>query len=544
VQDAVSESDMPARHATTRRPDAPDPLAASAPSVIVEGFPVKNRSLVHVALAALGALVLLAGLALVVLFYSVHQPLYAIVMLAILGAGVWIYVTPRLYAWRYVLPGALAALVFIVLPMAYTLGISFTNYSSDNLLSFQRATEVLLGKSVTSGASMDVRVFEDKGRDRFVFTGEDGASFGSDAVKLGGPVRLTLHALDAAPAADAEPLSLKQLIALQPALRQVVAVLPDARELRVSSLRRFAVSRPQYVRNPDGSLTDTVDDVRLTPDRATGFWTRADGQRVEPGFRTGVGFQNYERMFTDGRFLQPFLRVFGWTVTFAGLNTLFTFGIGVVLAVVLNWDALRYRNFYRMMLFLPYAVPAFISIPVFRGLFNENLGEINLILDGLFGIRPNWFSDNTLARAMVLAVNTWLGYPYMMILAMGLIKAIPGELYEASALAGVGPLTNFFRITLPLIARPIAPLLIASFATNFNNLTLIELLTGGAPDYLDTTVPVGATDLLASYTYRIAFQDSGQNYALACAISSIVFLIVATLAVVNLKLFKVGKADA
>jgi maltose/maltodextrin transport system permease protein len=195
------------------------------------------------------------------------------------------------------------------------------------------------------------------------------------------------------------------------------------------------------------------------------------------------------------------------------------------------------------MLFLPYAVPAFISIPVFRGLFNENLGEINLILDQLFGIRPGWFSDATLARSMVLIVNAWLGYPYMMILSMGLIKAIPDELYEASALAGAGPLTNLFRITLPLIARPIAPLLIASFATNFNNLTLIALLTNGAPDYLDTAVPVGATDLLASYTYRIAFQDSGQNYALACAISSIVFVIVATLAVFNLRLFKVGRQE-
>ena len=122
------------------------------------------------------------------------------------------------------------------------------------------------------------------------------------------------------------------------------------------------------------------------------------------------------------------------------------------------------------------------------------------------------------------------------------IKAIPDELYEASALVGAGPLMNLWRITLPLIGRPMAPLLVASFATNFNNLTLVALLTNGAPDYLDTAVPVGATDLLASYTYRIAFQDSGQHYALACAIASIVFLIVATLAVANLRLFKVGKS--
>jgi maltose/maltodextrin transport system permease protein len=146
---------------------------------------------------------------------------------------------------------------------------------------------------------------------------------------------------------------------------------------------------------------------------------------------------------------------------------------------------------------------------------------------------------------MVLIVNTWLGYPYMMILCMGLIKAIPPDLYEASAVDGAGPLANFFRITLPLIARPIAPLLIASFAANFNNVALIVLLTRGAPDFLDTEVPAGATDLLVSYTYRIAFQDSGQHYALACAISTIIFVIVAILAVVNLRLFKVrGDAES
>jgi maltose/maltodextrin transport system permease protein len=195
-----------------------------------------------------------------------------------------------------------------------------------------------------------------------------------------------------------------------------------------------------------------------------------------------------------------------------------------------------------MALFLPYAVPAFISIPVFRGLFNENLGEINALLDLFFSARPHWFSDAGLARTMVLIVNTWLGYPYMMILCMGLIKAVPAELYEASALAGCGPWANLTRITLPLIARPIAPLLVASFAANFNNLTLIALLTEGAPDYLDTQVPVGATDLLASYAWRIAFSDAGQHYALACAIASLVFLIVATLALVNLRLFKVGRA--
>lgn len=502
-----------------------------------------RRSYSHIALAALGVVALLAGLALAVVFYMAHQPLLALAELALLGGATWVYLSPRFYAWRYVVPGIIAALVFIVLPMVYTLLIGFTNYSSSHLLSYERATEVLLNRTDSTGDSLSFKLYAAAGKKyKFAFTSDDDKVFVSEAVELGGKaLRLPLTAASE-PAEDALPL--KEIIALQPALEKVTATLPTGTELRLSSLRRFSAMQPAFKRNADGTLTDVAEGIVLKPDFKQGYWLRPDGSPVEPGFRVNVGFQNYVQIFTDKRFFEPFGRVFGWTVSFAALNTIFTFAIGILLATALNWDALRYRNFYRMMLFLPYAVPAFISIPIFRGLFNENLGEINMILGMFFDVRPSWFSDATLARTMVLIVNTWLGYPYMMILSMGLIKAIPSELYEASALAGAGPLTNFFRITLPLIAKPIAPLLIASFACNFNNLTLIALLTGGAPDFLDTQVPVGATDLLASYTYRIAFQDSGQNYALACAISSIVFLIVATLAVINLRLFKVNSNNA
>lgn len=94
----------------------------------------------------------------------------------------------------------------------------------------------------------------------------------------------------------------------------------------------------------------------------------------------------------------------------------------------------------------------------------------------------------------------------MMILCMGLLKAIPDDLYEASAMDGAGPFQNFFKITLPLLIKPLTPLMIASFAFNFNNFVLIQLLTNGGPDRLGTTTPAGYTDLLVSYTYRIAFE--------------------------------------
>jgi len=220
-----------------------------------------------------------------------------------------------------------------------------------------------------------------------------------------------------------------------------------------------------------------------------------------------------------------------------------TASLGMLLAVLLNWEALRFRGLYRTLLFLPYAVPGFISILVFRGLFNQNFGEINLILGHIFGIKPQWFADPTLAKVMILIVNTWLGYPYMMVLCQGLIKSIPVDLYEASSLAGAGPLDNFFRITMPLILKPLMPLLISSFAFNFNNFVLISLLTGGRPDFLDTKLPAGTTDILVSYTYRMAFGDSGQLFGLAAAVSTVIFILVAVLSLINLRLTNVNRAE-
>ena len=202
------------------------------------------------------------------------------------------------------------------------------------------------------------------------------------------------------------------------------------------------------------------------------------------------------------------------------------------------------------MLILPYAVPSFISILVFKGLFNENFGEINRILDFFFGIKPDWFGEAGLARSMILIVNAWLGYPYMMILCMGLLKSISDDLYEASAMDGAGPFQNFFKITLPLLMKPLTPLLIASFAFNFNNFVLIMLLTNGGPDFIPeegstTASMAGHTDLLVSYTYRLAFEGGagGNDYGLASAIATTIFILVGALSVVNLKLSKMAAKE-
>jgi len=136
---------------------------------------------------------------------------------------------------------------------------------------------------------------------------------------------------------------------------------------------------------------------------------------------------------------------------------------------------------------------------------------------------------------MLIIVNTWLGYPYMMLLGMGFLQSVPTDHYKAAALEGSGAIRNFIEITLPQILPPFVPLLISNFAFNFNNIVLILLLTRGLPEIPGTTIPAGSTDILGSFTFRIAFQDSGQDFGLAGAISTLIFIITGIIAYANFR---------
>ena len=294
----------------------------------------------------------------------------------------------------------------------------------------------------------------------------------------------------------------------------------------------------------NGDLRNNKTGTLARADFDTGFYVEENGTVLKPGFSVYVGWDNFVKILTDPGIQGPFLQIFIWTVLFATLTVVFTLVIGLVLACVMQWEPLKENGIYRVLLILPYAVPGFISILIFRGLFNQNFGEINMVLNAVFGISPEWFTNETLAKTMILIVNTWLGYPYMMILCMGLLKAIPDDLYEASAIDGANPLHNLRYITVPMIVKPLAPLLIASFAFNFNNFVLISLLTGGLPSIVDSATPAGTTDLLVSYTFRIAFGSYAQDFGLAAAIAGLIFLIVGVIAWANLKVTRAVQENA
>lgn len=500
----------------------------------------------------------LSGLYLVFNVFAAGQVWWAVGLLVLLASAFFVYLSQISFAYRYLYPGLAGMAIFVAFPLLYTAQIGFTNYSSSNLLSEERVRGYLLEQTVPDDAHLKrFSLHADGAEFRLALRPVDEQGEPGEITYVSAPLallhaqppaKIEMQAFVASPQTAATPLgpalSLKEVLRHREVLQRLVLSLPatanqpQAQELHYLGVSEFGPLNKVWRANADGSLTLNSDGVVYKPNGDTGFFESPAGERLQPGFKVFAGLKNYARMVLDPDFRGPFFAIFLWTVGFSALTVLFTLFIGMALAVLLNWEALRFRTTYRTLLFLPYAVPGFISILVFKGLFNQNFGEINAILDSLFGIKPAWFADPLLAKTMLLIVNTWLGYPYIMVLCTGLLKAIPSDLYEASAIAGAGPLTNFFKITAPLIAKPLTPLLVGVFAFNFNNFVLIALLTDGRPDFLNTKVPAGQTDILVSYTYRIAFQDSGQDFGLAAAVSTVIFLMVAVMSLVNLRLMK------
>ncbi|AGO57231.1 maltose transport system permease protein MalF [Serratia plymuthica 4Rx13] len=487
---------------------------------------------------------------LIVLMYAQGEYLFAILTLILVSAGLYVFANRRAYAWRYVYPGIAGMGLFVLFPLICTIAIAFTNYSSTNQLTFERAQSVLMQRQFQTGKTFTFGLYPAENQQwRLQLTHPDSGQqliSGPFSFDANAPQTLKLTAENAEP--TGERATLRVITQNRQALSQLVAQLPEGGELRMSSLRQFSGTSPLYLLDKDSKvLTDQQTHIQYRPNPDIGFYQAltADGnwakETLSPGYTVTIGWKNFLRVLQDEGIKKPFVSIFIWTIVFSVMTVILTVAVGMVLACVVQWEALKGKAVYRVMLILPYAVPSFISILIFKGLFNQSFGEINMMLSHLFGIKPAWFSDPITAKSMILIVNTWLGYPYMMILCMGLLKAIPDDLYEASAMDGATPMQNFFRITLPLLIKPLTPLMIASFAFNFNNFVLIQLLTNGGPDMIGTTTPAGYTDLLVSYTYRIAFEGGGgQDFGLAAAIATLIFLLVGALAILNLKASKMN----
>lgn len=459
-----------------------------------------------------------------------------------------VFLSDRLYPWRWVMPGVAMMLLMVIYPVIYTVVIAFTNYGDGHLLSKLQVIE-----------QFESTYYEPEGAARFhwtAYTGPAGDRFlfrlvdGDGRVFIGVPGETGLQPIEqvadvGALADDGVPRSVMGYVRLarSDSVRYITtlqrAVIDDPPYvIRITSLDEARQQAPRYQYNSaTGEMVDHQTGRVYVAERGR-FVSETDGERhtLAPGFATGVGFDNFLRVVTDTRVRGPFVRVFVWTFVFAAGSVLSTFALGTVFALVLNASDLPMRGFFRSAMIVPYAVPGFISILVWTGLLNPIYGPINGVIAELTGVSPRWFSDPILAKIAVLAINLWLGFPYMMLVVLGTLQSISPDIYEAGMIDGANPRQSFQHITLPLLLIAVAPLLISSFALNFNNFTVIDLFNEGGPPMGGGSV-AGHTDILISYTYRLAFSGGrGTDYGFASAIAVFIFFIIGAITAFNFRM--------
>lgn len=240
-----------------------------------------------------------------------------------------------------------------------------------------------------------------------------------------------------------------------------------------------------------------------------------------------VGFKTFANIFTVDIWRSTFFDVLGWTVVWTLLASTLQITIGVFLAVVVNQKDLKLKRFIRTMFVLPWAVPGFVTILVFAGMFNDSFGAINNDILAFFNISPiPWMTDALWTRVALITIQGWLGFPYIFIVTTGILQSIPEDLYEAAVIDGATSWDKFMNITLPVILTSMAPTLITQYTFNFNNFNIIYLFNGGGPATPGSTA--GGTDILVSWIYKLTMQSS--QYALAAALTILLSVFVIAIA--------------
>ncbi|HCU79383.1 MAG TPA: maltose ABC transporter permease, partial [Microbacterium sp.] len=433
--------------------------------------------------------------------------------------------------------GLIFLFVFQIFAAGYTAYVAFTNYGTGHNSDKDAAVNALLLQAqerVPDSPAYKLTIVEQLGELSFLVTDPDGGvEIGNDENPLEPVENAQMDGGKAVGLDGYNSFTFADIVANQ---QQIAAMAVQISE----------DPNDGSLRTPDGSSAyvylsklvydeqaDTMTDTRTGTvyyDIGTGAFTAEDGTELLPGWQIFVGFDNFTRAFTEESIRGPFFSVLIWTFVFAFLSVATTFVLGLFLAIVFNDPRMKSKKYYRVLMILPYAFPGFLSALVWAGMMNQEFGFINVVLFG--GADIPWLTNEWLAKFSIILVNLWLGFPYMFLICTGALQSIPDDLQEAARVDGANAWQVFRSIKFPLLLVAVAPLLIASFAYNFNNFSLIYMLTGGGPRDATAGVNVGATDILITMVYKVAFVGSTADYGLASAFSIIIFLIVGTISII------------
>ena len=238
------------------------------------------------------------------------------------------------------------------------------------------------------------------------------------------------------------------------------------------------------------------------------------------GSYTFVGVGNFVEILSGGghKITDPlnFWFTLGVTLAWTFINVFFHTTIGLAMAMVLKQPWLQLKGIYRVLLIVPWAVPNYITALIWKGMFHQQYGAVNHVL-GVFGITPiSWFSSFFTSFTANVVTNTWLGFPFMMVIALGALQSIPSDIYEAADVDGATRWQQFTQLTLPLLRPALFPAITLGCIWTFNQFNIIYLVSRGEPG--------GSTNILVTEAYRWAF-ERGERYGLAAAYAVLIFLV-------------------
>ena len=258
-----------------------------------------------------------------------------------------------------------------------------------------------------------------------------------------------------------------------------------------------------------------------------------------------VGWTNFNEIFNfgTGGLGLAFGEILSWTLMWSFFATFTNYFLGMFVAMMINKKGIRGKKFWRTALVMTIAIPQFVSLLYVSKLFDSSgiigraLGEIGFIARFL---KENHYisiwDSPAVARALVIIINIWVGIPYVMLQATGILMNIPADLYESSRVDGASPWQQYIRITLPYMLFVTGPSLLTSFVSNLNNFNVIYLLSGGNPLNTDLGavggVSVGHTDLLITWLYKMALGSAESKYYLASVIGILIFVVCAVLSLI------------
>lgn len=456
---------------------------------------------------------------------------------------IYVYFVSKRIPGRYLLPGVLLLCLFQIYPAFYSGYVAFTNDSNGHQLSKTQALDAIIEDSRIPVETQDpisyvvarnlnsyevVLIFEYPNSQYWVGNSTSAEEVSPAILHLSGEGKVV-------GVEGYKILNSQQSSALADKLQSIVIHLKTGISLQPLDLQTLEAFQPVYKYSATNDLlVNQMSGEKFSPNN-NGQMVGEQGEVLYPGWKSNIGWRNFTSIVHDQEIGRPLLAVLLWTFVNAFLVVVLSFLMGLALALTFNFQHLRSKRFYRTIFILPMAIPSVLSFLVWSGLFTAETG----VIDRLFHISIPWLTDSFWARIAVLIVELWITFPYMFLITTGAVQAIPSEIIEAASIDGATTLKSFRLIKLPLVMRTVAPLLVASVAMALNNFGAIYLLTGGGPTFSNSNGNAGATDILISYTYKLAFNSQeGNNYGLASALSILNFILVGTISIYGLRRMK------